>query len=52
MYFNDACSQLQNNVKFMGRPIEFVRTIIIHSLVQHKTTTVVFDRSECKNIIF
>ena len=24
MYFNDAGSQLQNTVKFMGRPIEYV----------------------------
>ena len=24
MYFNDASSQLQNPVKFMGRPIEYV----------------------------
>ena len=24
MYFNDADSQLQNTVKFMGRPIEYV----------------------------
>ena len=24
MYFNDAVSQLQNTVKFMGRPIEYV----------------------------
>ena len=24
MYFNDAGSQLQNTIKFMGRPIEYV----------------------------
>ena len=28
MYFNDAGSQLQNTVKFMGRPIEYVDRFI------------------------
>ena len=31
--------------------VNHVRTIIIHSLVQYKTTTVVFDRSECNDLI-
>ena len=31
---------------------EIVRAIIIHSLVQYKTTTFVFDRSDCNDFIF
>ena len=53
MYFNDAGSQLQNTVKFMGRPIEYVDStdllgVSVTSRIREKNVNSSVQKFNCR----
>ena len=53
MYFNDAGSQLQNTVKFMGRPIEYVDStdllgVSVTSRIRERNVNRSFQKFYCR----